>query len=146
MSAQPATATVYIKSRHDDGSLTPKPVENIYSGIVSIRHLRLLIFLGQLNNLELWGADIANTYLEGYTHETLFIIACPDFEELECFILIFNMAVYGLKSILEKGGLKGSMISSRVWDSCLASRSMYLDEGEQKFEVLGVLSPPMLMT
>ena len=37
---------------------TPEPVENIYSGVVSLRHLRLIIFLGELNNLELWGADI----------------------------------------------------------------------------------------
>ena len=46
-----------------DGSLTPEPVENIYSGVVSLRHLRLVIFLGELNNLELWGADIGNACL-----------------------------------------------------------------------------------
>ena len=34
-----------------DGSLTPDPVENIYSGVVSLRHSRLVIFLGKLNNL-----------------------------------------------------------------------------------------------
>ena len=80
-----------------DGSLTPEPVENIYSGVVSLRHLRLVIFHGELNNLELWGADIGNAYLEAYTHEKLFIIAGPEFEELEGFILIFNKALYGLK-------------------------------------------------
>ena len=81
-----------------DGSLTPEPVENIYSGVVSLRHLRLVIFLGELNNLDLWGADIGNAYLEAYTHEKLFIIAGAEFEELEGFILIFNKALYGLKS------------------------------------------------
>ena len=81
-----------------DGSLTPEPVENIYSGVVSLRNLRLVIFLGELNNLELWGADIGNAYLEAYTHEKLFIIAGSEFEELEGFILIFNKAPYGLKS------------------------------------------------
>ena len=63
-----------------DGSLTPEPVENIYSGVVSLRHLRLVIFLGELNNLEFQGADIGNAYLEDYTHEKLFIIAGPEFE------------------------------------------------------------------
>ena len=43
-----------------DGHLTPEPIENIYSGVVSLRNLRLVIFLGKLNNLELWGADIGN--------------------------------------------------------------------------------------
>ena len=77
-----------------DGSLTPEPVENIYSGVVSLRHLRLVIFLGKLNNLELWGADIGNAYLEAYTNERLFIIACAEFEELKGFILIFNKILY----------------------------------------------------
>ena len=50
-----------------DGHLTPEPIENIYSGVVSLRNLRLVIFLGKLNNLELWGADIGNAYLEAFT-------------------------------------------------------------------------------
>ena len=45
-----------------DGSLTPEPVENIYSGVVHLRHLRLVIFLGELNNLELWRADIGKAF------------------------------------------------------------------------------------
>ena len=35
-----------------DGHLTPEPVESIYSGVVSLRNLKLVIFLGKLNNLE----------------------------------------------------------------------------------------------
>ena len=37
-----------------DGHLTPEHVESIYSVVVSLRNLRLVIFLGKLNNLELW--------------------------------------------------------------------------------------------
>ena len=37
-----------------DGHLTPEPVEDIYSGVVSLRNLRLVIFLGKLNNLDMW--------------------------------------------------------------------------------------------
>ena len=40
-----------------DGHLAPEPIENIFSGVVSLRNLRLVIFLGKLNHLELWGAD-----------------------------------------------------------------------------------------
>ena len=36
-----------------DGHLTPEPIENIYSGVVSLRNLRLVIFLGKLNHLDL---------------------------------------------------------------------------------------------
>ena len=71
------------KARHvADGSLTPEPVESIYSGVVSLRHLRLVIFL-----------DIENAYLEAYTHEKLFITTGPEFEELEGFTLIFKKAL-----------------------------------------------------
>ena len=34
------------------GHLTPDPIESIYSGVASIRSLRLVIFLAKLNNLE----------------------------------------------------------------------------------------------
>ena len=81
-----------------DGHLTPEPIENIYYGVVSLRNLRLVIFLGKLNNLELWGADIGNAYLEAFTDEKLYIVAGPEFQELEGYILIFLKALYGLKS------------------------------------------------
>ena len=41
-----------------DGHLTKEPMETVYSGVVSIRNLRLTMFLAELNNLELWGADV----------------------------------------------------------------------------------------
>ena len=81
-----------------DGHLTPEPVESIYSGVVSLRNLKLVIFLGKLNDLELWGADIGNAYLEAPTEEKLYIVAGPEFEDWEGYILTFSKALYGLKS------------------------------------------------
>ena len=86
------------------GHLTPDPIESIYSGIVSIRSLRLVIFLAKLNNLEVWGADIGNAYLEAKTKEKLYIVAGPEFEELEGHILVIYKALYGLK----RSGLRWS--------------------------------------
>ena len=80
------------------GHLTPDPIESIYSGVVSIRSLRLVIFLAKMNNLEVWGADIGNAYLEAKTKEKLYIVAGPEFEELEGHILVVYKALYGLKS------------------------------------------------
>ena len=57
-----------------------------------------MIFLGKLNHLDLWGADIGNAYLEAFTDEKLYIVAGPEFQELEGYILIFLKALYGLKS------------------------------------------------
>ena len=58
-----------------DGHLTKEPVESIYSAVVSLRSLRMVVFLSQLNNLEIWGADVGNAYLEAYTDEKVCIIA-----------------------------------------------------------------------
>ena len=81
-----------------DGHLTPEPAENIYSSVVSLKNLRLMIFLGKLNNLDIWGAEIGNAYLEAFTDEKLYIVAGPEFQELEGCILIFLKEFYGLKS------------------------------------------------
>ena len=71
-----------------DGHLTKEPVESIYSGVVSLRSLRMVVFLSQLNNLEIWGADVGNAYLEAYTDEKLCIMAGPEFKELQGHLLI----------------------------------------------------------
>ena len=81
-----------------DGHLTPEPIENIYSGVVTLRNLRLVIFLGKLNKLDIWGDDIGNAYLEVFHDEKLYILAGPEFQKLEGYILIFLKALYGLKS------------------------------------------------
>ena len=62
------------------GHLTPDPIDSIYSGVVSMRSLRLSIFLAILNNMEVWGADIVSAYLEATTKEKIYIIAGPRFK------------------------------------------------------------------
>ena len=81
-----------------DSHLTPEPIEKLYSGVVFLRCLRLVTFLGKLNHLDLWGADIGNAYLEAFTDEKLYILAGPEFQELEGYILTFRKTLYGLKS------------------------------------------------
>ena len=56
------------------------------------------MFLGKLNNLDIWGADIKNAYLETITEKRLYIVAGREFEELEGYIMIFLKAFYGLQS------------------------------------------------
>jgi len=59
--------------------------DNIYSGVLSFRglHLHLLVFLAELNDLDVWATYIVNAYLEAKTQEKVFIIAGSRFGELE---------------------------------------------------------------
>ena len=50
-----------------DGHPTKEPNETVYSGVVSLRNLRLSMFLAELNDLQLWGADVGNAYLQALT-------------------------------------------------------------------------------
>ena len=43
-------------------------------------------------------SDIGNAYLEATTKEKLYIVAGPEFEELQGHILVIHKALYGLKS------------------------------------------------
>ena len=85
-----------------DGHLTPEHIENIYSGVVVLRNLRVVIFLGKLHNLDIWGADIGNEYLAAFTGEKYYIVAGPGFQELKGYILIYLKALYGLKSLSKR--------------------------------------------
>ncbi len=80
------------------GHLTGEPVESVYSSVVSLRSLRIVTFLNEMNKLELWGADIGNAYLEAYTEEKVFIVAGGEFGDRKGHILIIERALYGLKT------------------------------------------------
>ena len=80
-----------------DGHLTAVPIDSVYSGVVSLHGLCTLVFLSKLNGLETWATDIRNAYLEAETKECVYIIAGPEFGELEGHILVIFKALYGLR-------------------------------------------------
>ena len=60
--------------------------------------LHIVTFLSELNDLEMWATDIVNAYLEAFTSEKLYIIAGPQFGELEGHMLVISKALYGFQS------------------------------------------------
>ena len=58
----------------------------------------MVAFLSELNGLNLWATDIGNAYLEAKTSELLFIIAGPEFGDLEGHMLVIYKALYRLHS------------------------------------------------
>ena len=81
-----------------DGHLTDIPVDSVYSGVVSLRGLRMMLFLAELNQLDIWATDVGNAYLEAETKEKIYIIAGSEFGTREGHILVIKKALYGLRS------------------------------------------------
>jgi len=81
-----------------DGQLTDVPLDSVYSSVVSLRGLRLMLFLAELNGLETWATDIGNAYLEAETNVKVYIIAGPEFGELRGHLLVIFKALYGLRT------------------------------------------------
>ena len=121
-----------------DGHLTKEPV-------VSLRSLRMVVFLSQLNDLEIWGADVGNAYLEAYTDPNLCIIVGPEFKELQVHLLIMIKALHGTRSggarwhdrlfdILQELKFKPSKADPDVWmrpepgGSCYEYIAVYVDD------------------
>jgi Reverse transcriptase (RNA-dependent DNA polymerase) len=80
------------------GHLSDPNTESVYSGVVSLCGIWLIVFLAELNSLELWGADVGNAYLEALTKVKVYIIGGPEFGDLAGHTLLIFKALYGLWS------------------------------------------------
>ena len=70
--------------------------EGAYSSLVSLKGMRMCIFIAELNDLDIMVGDVGNAYLEAYTKEKIYFIAGSEFGDLEGTIMIVNKAIYGL--------------------------------------------------
>jgi hypothetical protein len=78
------------------GHMTAPPKDSVYSGVITLRLLRLCMLLAKLNSLKVEAADIGNACLEAYTKEKVYIIAGPEFGDCQGHVLIIMKALYGL--------------------------------------------------
>ncbi len=80
------------------GDKTDPPRDSVYSGVASLRSLRIICFLAELNGLEVTGGNIGNAYLEAYMKEKVCFVAGPKFGALEGHMMIIEKALYGLRT------------------------------------------------
>ena len=121
------------------GHLTDVPVDSVYSGVVSLRGLRLVLFLGELNKVETWATDVGNAYLEAYTLEKVGILAGPEFGTLEGHTLIISKALYGLRS----SGLRwheklADCLRDEGFFPCKAEPDIWMRKAEDHYEYVAV--------
>ena len=63
------------------GHLTKPNGDSSYSSVASLRSIRLVTFIAELNDLELEAADVGNAYLEARTNEKVCFVAGPSFKQ-----------------------------------------------------------------
>ena len=80
------------------GHMTDPPKDSVCSSVASLRSIRLVCFLSELNNLELMAADVGNACLEARTKEKVCFIAGPEFGPLAGHTMRINKALCGLRS------------------------------------------------
>jgi len=80
------------------GHLTETPINFVYSSVVSLHGIRLLTFVAELNNLEVWATNIGNACLESCSQEKAHIIAGPEFGNQQGHTLVICKALHGLKA------------------------------------------------
>jgi len=122
-----------------DGHLTDIPLESVYSGVVSLRGIRLLTFVSELNGLELWATDIGNAYLEARTKELVYIVAGPEFGDREGPILVIEKALYGLRT----SGLRwherlADCLRAEGFTPCKAEPDIWMRPNGDVYEYIGV--------
>jgi hypothetical protein len=128
------------------GHLTETPVDSVYSSVVSLRGTRILAFLGELNDLEVWSTDIGNAYLETYTKEKVYIIAGPEFGDREGHTLIISKALYGLHS----SGLRWSerladVLRSMGFFPSKAEKDIWMRDKGDHYEYIAVYVDDLLI-
>ena len=80
------------------GHRTGTPTGSVYSGVVSLPGIRIVTAIAEMNDLEIWGTDIGNAYLESYTTEKIVFTAGPEFGEKAGHLFRVVKALYGLKA------------------------------------------------
>ena len=120
-----------------DGHLTALPLNSVYAGVVSIRGLRICIFLAELNGLEAHATDVGNAYLEAVTQEKVCIKAGPEFGELEGHMLVVYKALYGLRSSGKQfGDLLANCLKELGFKPSLAEPQIFLRRNGDIYEYI----------
>ena len=117
------------------GHLTDTPLNSVYAGVVSLRGLRMCIFLAELNDMEAYATDIGNAYLEATTQEKVCINAGSEFGALSGHLLIIHKALYGLRSSgKEFGDLLAHCLKELGFEQSRAESEIFMRESDGKYE------------
>ena len=96
------------------GHLTDTPTESVYSGVVSLRGIRIVIFLAELNDLDIWQTDVGNAYTRKF-------MSLPDRNSETNVGTCLSLLRHSTDSRRQDyGGMNDSLMYYEAWNSSLA--------------------------
>ncbi len=84
----------FVAGRHT----TDVPDSTTYSSVVSRESVRIAFLIAALNDLQIFAADVRNTYLNAPCHEKIWTRTGKEFGSNEGSVMIIVHALYGLKT------------------------------------------------
>ena len=128
------------------GHMTEPGKDESYSGVVSLRTMRLALIAGELNNLNLMVGDIGNAYLESYTREKVVFTAGPEFGDLAGHTLMIVKALYGLRTSGARfHEVLAKTLRSEGFEPCLADSDLWLRNAGDHYEYICVYVDDLLV-
>ena len=129
------------------GHVTAPPTEDIYSTVVAPDGVRCVMLISVMNDLTLWGGDVGNAYLNGYTKEKVYTILGPEYgPELEGRIAIVVKSYYGLKTSSARWSEHlADTLRNLGWKACKALNDVWMRERDGIYEFLCVYSDDILV-
>ena len=118
--------------------MTQVPKDDCFSSVVSMEGVRMGFMIARCTNLLVCAGDIGNAFLNGFSHEKIFIIAGPEFgPKLHGKRLIVYKSIYGLctsaarfhehlSDILIKMGYRPSKADPDLWIKDMGTHYEYI--------------------
>ena len=78
------------------GNMTPEPKEAVDSSVATLHSLHIMVFLAELNGLNIMQGDVGKAYLKSYMQETVYFIVGPEFGRYSGHTCIIEKALYKL--------------------------------------------------
>ena len=129
-----------------DGHLTEVPLASVYSSVVSLRSIRIVTFLAELNELELWGTDVGNAYLESYTKEKVYIIAGEEFGDRKGHLLVITRALYGLRTSGARWHDRFyDVLRAMGWTPCKSEQDVWMKRVDDHWEYIATYVDDLLI-
>jgi Reverse transcriptase (RNA-dependent DNA polymerase) len=108
--------------------------------------IRLIVFLAELNALELWGADVGSAYLEALTKEKVYIIGGPEFGDLAGHTRLIIKALYGIRpSGLCWHQKFADVLRSMGFIKCKAETDIWMRDNNGLYEYIAVCVDDLLI-